>query len=295
MKNFYLLPLLIFFIGCSVDNEELLVSENELQALELQADLLTTTVETTSPITCGTATYPFSEYGYLTITHDGSNVYVTITAREGYDLVDIKFDLVSGEDSFPLVGNGNLPPGKMEHKFTLETGTDSFTFPAFGFADDLFGTYISIASKTTFTDGVSNFSSWVGPIKGNSGDWSYLQYKIETCCEMANAGKDFTRVIEEATYESSIGYAAKLRSYLLDQIKLEDPTASLSGTFEPTAGILDQTYNDWSGQGGGDANLPMEIDDQGRLVLKTTYTVGEGSCADTADIILYIVPTTTSS
>ena len=290
MKNYSLLALLFLLVGCSADNEELLPPENEVKVLDLQAASFSSTAESTTNNICGTGTFPFGEYGDLNITHDGTNVYVTITAREGYDLVDIKLDLVSGEESFPLVGNGNLPPGKMEYKFSFKSGQKSFTFPPFNFTSDLFGTYISIASKTTFTNGLNTFSSWTGPLKGSSGNWNYLQYRIETCCDMANAGEDFTRVMYQATYESSYGNGARLRRYLLGQILLEDPSASESGIFIPPAGFLDRTYNDWSGQGGSDDDLPWSTDGQGRLVLETTYTVGEGSCVDEAKITLYIDP-----
>ena len=295
MKKIFLLPLLALLVGCSADNEDLLVPEIETQALDLQTNTFSSTAVTMTADYCGSATFPIGQYGDLEIKHDGFDIFVTITAREGYDLVDTKLHLVSGESSFPVVGQGNLPPGQMEHKYNFETGTDSFTFPAFDIADDLWGTYVSIASKTSFTDGVTTFSSWTGPVKGNSGNWSYLEYQIKTCCEMAYTGVDKELTITQEFYESSLGTAFWLRRYLLNNM-LETGVVK-SGTLSPTAGYLDQMYNDWSGQGGRDADLPYRenLTDEGYLIMRTTYTLGQGSCADQAVLTLYIIPTQPST
>ena len=292
MKKIILLPLLALLVGCSADNEDLLVPENETRALEIQADMFSSTAVTVTADYCGSATFPIGEYGDLEIKHDGYDVFVTITAREGYDLVDTKLHLVSGESSFPVVGQGNLPPGQMEHKYSFEAGTDSFTFPAFDIADDLWGTYVSIASKTSFTDGVNTFSSWTGSIRGGSGNWSYLEYQIKTCCEMAYAGADKELTISEEFYESQIRTSFWLRKVMLNM--LESGVVN-SGNFSPTAAYLDQMYNDWSGQGGRDADLPYSTTDEGYLIMRTTYTLGQGSCADQAVLTLYIIPTQSST
>ena len=289
MKKFYLLPLLALFLGCSAENEDLLVPDNAIQEIDIQADMSSTTAVTMTADYCGTATYPFGEYGDLEVKHDGYNLFITITAREGYDLVSTKLDLASSEDSFPLVGNGNLPPGQMEHKFTFGSNKDSFTFPPFDITG-LNGTFISIASKTTFTNGVNTFSSWTGGIPGSSGNWSFLNYEIKTCCEIANAGKDFSWTVTKGYYDRYINVSATLREFLLKQVYKVDKTAALSGKFDPTARVLDQTYNDWSdGVIKSDDLLYFETT-EGYLILETTYTVGEGSCADDANITLYIDP-----
>ena len=313
MKKFLFLPLLLLMIvGCSVDNEDLSVPEIETQALELQVNSFSTAAVSMSAEYCGTATYPFGQYGDLEVKHDGFFLYITITAKEGYDIVDTKLDLESKEkgDGFPVVGNGNLPPGKMEHKFSFDSGTNSFSFPAFNIAGYLEGTLISIASKTTFTDGFNTFSSWTTvpeSKKADSGNWSYLEYEIITCCEMAYAGKDFSRTMSQATYDRSINVAATLREYLLNQVYAENNVvkpelennveikkAALSGNFDPTAKILDQTYNDWADGVIKADDLPyteIALDGFWTLVLTTKYTVGEGPCADTANITLYIKST----
>lgn len=296
MKKLLLLPFLVFCVGCSVDNEDLLVPENEMHTLDLQNNFLSEAAAmTTEEEFCGTATYAFSEYGDLQIKHDGFKVYVSITAREGYDLLDTKLHLGSGETAFPTVGQGNLPPGQMGHRYSFGPGTDSYTFPPFDIADDLWGRFLSIASKTTFTDGTNSFSSWTGPIKGNSGNWSYLNYQIKTCCEIAEAGDGIpnTKEITQAFYDSNIGTAFWLRRYILNN--LLDAGVVKSGAFSPTAGYLDQMYNDWTGKGGHDANLPIETDEGGRLIMRTTYSVGQGNCLDTEEIVLYIAPTISGS
>ena len=295
MKKNLLLPLLLLIVGCSADNEELLVPETQTQALELQAETFSTVAASMTADYCGTTSYPFGEYGDLEVKHDGYYLYVSIIAREGYDIVDTKLDLESREDYFPLVGNGNLPPGKMEHKFNFDSGTNSYTFPAFDLAKDIKGTLISIASKTTFTDGVNTFSSWTGPIKGNSGNWSYLNYEVKTCCEMANAGADKELTISQELYDTKIRTSYWLRRvFLYDML---EPGVVRSGTLSPTASYLDQMYNDWSGQGGGDIDLPYRanLTEEGHLILRSTYTLGEGACADKAVLTLYVIPTQTSN
>lgn len=293
MKNTILLPLLLMiFVGCSVDNEDELVPENGAQQLELETNLFSTASATTVSSYCRPQTFDIGKYGTLEVKHDGFDLFVTITANEGYDLVDTKLHLDSDETSFPLVGNGNLPPGQMADKTTFTSGTKSHTF-TFDIITDLGGTLTSIASKTNFTDGTNTFSAWAGNEKGLSGNWFYLNYEIIACCEMAYAGVDFTWTVTKGYYERYIGVAATLREFLLTQVYKADKTAVISGKFKPTAGVLDQTYNDWSGQGGTDADLYFETtgpDGSGNLILQTTYTVGQGSCADTASITLYIDP-----
>ena len=293
MKKLSCFALLTLLFGCSADNEDLGVSENEIQTLELQTNIFASANISMEEGYCGTATYPFGNYGDLEVKHDGFDLILTITARDGYELVDTKLHLGSGETAFPLVGQGNLPPGQMDHKYAFEAGTKSFAFDNFDIADDLWGRYVSIATKTTFSNGTSTFSSWAGTEKGKSGNWFYLNYLIQTCCEMANAGSDKSMEITQAYYESEIRYGAKLRRYFLHHFVEEGVVES--GSFVPTAGYLDQMYNDWSGQGGSDDNVDIHTDEAGRLIMETTYILGEDYCADEAVYTLYIVPTTTTS
>ncbi len=260
MKKISLLLAFIAFSSCSVDHEENFETDafSELNAI----------VDVNG---CESQTFSFGNVGSIEVTNDQDYLYVSIVADAMYDLKHTKLHIAGTEEDFPTVGQGNLPPGKMDYKESFTPAVDYYTWK-FPLSD--YEGCIYIASQSSFVSGSDSSTYWAGDIAGESGNWSYFEYCIQTCqtanpCEAVTAGSDNLK-------EISYSEAAALPSW--DEVRklylsLLDPGVDRTGSFDPSIWDL---IDDFNVRGVGDYT--------------TKYTITEGDCSDSAFLTLRVVP-----
>ena len=261
MKKISLLLAFIAFSSCSVDPEE------NFEAYELNA-----VVDVNG---CESQSVSFGSVGSIEVTNDQDYLYVSIVADAMYDLKHTKLHIVGSEDGFPTVGQGNLPPGKMDYKESFTPAVDYYTWK-FPLSD--YEGCIYIASQSEFVNGSDSATYWAGDIDGESGNWSYFEYCIQTCqtadpCEAVNAGSDNLKVMSysEAAALGSWDEVHKLYLSLLDPGVVR--TGIFDNSFDPS---IPELIDDFNVRGVGDYT--------------TEYTLAEGDCSDSTFLTIRVVP-----
>lgn len=250
--------------SCSVDQDELDLGSDQI--LEANAH-----VEVEG---CETMAYDFGDAGIIEVTNNNEGIlFVTVIANEGYDLDKTRVHVVNQEEGFPTVGQGNLPPSRMEWVKSFEWGVDHYTFEI-----DLanYGQNLSIASFSTFSGEGGSNSYWAGDIDVKYGSWSYLNYDIQTCqifedpCNFISADLiEITLTLSESrTLMPSID---GIRNYYIGLI--EEPVSRF-GTLNPAASTL----------------RLQAIAQNGLGEFTSTYTVSHGECTDSVTITITVIP-----
>lgn len=274
MKKLLLLPFVgLFFTACSVDNEELNQSEEQIHTLnaEYQADDL-----------CGTTTTNyFDDFGSVQVKTEDGSLIVTVTALDGASLLATKLHIVDDPSQFPTVGRGNLPPGRMDHKRSFDPAVESYSFQ-FSLEDYEAGN-IYIATQSTFFDEGVVKETWAGNIPGNSGNWHYFEYELAPCepspCEgLAGGDNTLTLTVDQyiARWDGNQSRTRTLfQGYILER------GVDRTGTYEPTPEQLYHVIRATEGMLG---------------TYSTTYTLTtpEG-CSDSAELSLVIISATPPS
>lgn len=260
MKNILFLPLIaMIFIGCSVDNEEL--DFEPQQIFEKNA-----VFEVDG---CETQILDFGDAGEMHVTNDETNLYVTISAQAGNSLSKARLHIGNTLQDFPLVGQGNLPPGQMEHQKDFSPGVESHTFV---FLISSYRECFFIAANAIFSNGSNSTSVWAGDLQGSKGNWSYFEYCEQICdpaCQGVSAGSDNSITITESQ-AAAIPSWDEVRKFYLG---LLDPGVSRNGTFDPS--IWDM-INDWQERRTGEFTLK--------------YTVTEGECTASVFLTVNVIP-----
>lgn len=277
MKKLFLLPLLgLFFMGCSVDNEDLNLPENQIQDLNAAYSM-------GEP--CGDATsFYFNDKGHIEVVNDEHKLYVTIIAGEGSFISNTKLHLANGLSGFPTVGQGNLPPGQMDYNEDFNSDQTTYTFEFdltefTEFADEDGDGYqeISIASKTDFTNGDGG---WAGDFSGNSGGWSYFNYEIQPC----EVGEDPCAGIDDPIYEevcpSDINNPSLLgfTNFYKNQIFLNTDFTTITGSFNPTLADLHAEFLADGPVGTWTTYYTVTTEDCGEITIEVSVDVNEDHC-----------------
>ncbi|QCY68613.1 hypothetical protein FHG64_03950 [Antarcticibacterium flavum] len=260
MKKVLFFPLIaMLLIGCSVDNEEL--DFEPQQILEKNAVF---EVEG-----CETQSLDFNDSGEIYITNDDTNLYITISAQPGNSLSKARLQLGNTLQDFPLVGQGNLPPGQMEHQEDFSPGVDShtFIFPLSSYEECFY-----IAANAIFSNGTNSSSLWAGDLQGPKGNWSYFEYCVQSCdpaCEGVSAGSNNSTTITESQAAAIPSWDEVRKMY----VSLLDPGVPTNGTFDPS--IWNMIY-DWQERRTGEFTLK--------------YTITVGDCTDSVFLTVNVVP-----
>lgn len=274
MKKFTLLPLLaFFFMACSVDNEDLQQSDNQIFTLnsEYSADEL-----------CGTTTTNyFDDFGSVQVMTEDDSLVVTISALDGASLLATKLHIVNDPSKFPTVGQGNLSPGRMDHKRSFDPAVASYSFK-FSLEDYEAGN-IYIATQSTFSDEGVVKETWAGNIAGNSGNWHYFEYELGPCepspCE-GIAGGDNTLTLTVDQYLARWD-GDQSRTRTLFQGYILDRGVDRTGTYDPTP---EELYH------------VIKATDSMLGTYDTTYTLTDkDGCSDSAELSLVLISSTPPS
>lgn len=268
MKNFSFLPLLaFFFVACSVDNEDLQESDNQI---------LTLNAEYSASELCGTTTTNyFDDFGSVQVMTEEGELVITVTGLDGASLLATKVHIVTDPAEFPTVGQGNLPPGQMDHKRSFDPAVESYTF-RFDLEEYQAGN-IYIATQSTFSDEGVVKETWAGNIAGNSGNWHYFEYELGPCepspCEgIAGGDQVYTTTVD--TFMFFWGQSpSRLRTFFQGYI-LEKGVNRL-GTYDPDPATFFYEIRDAEDKTG---------------TYTTTYTLTtEDGCTDTAQLTLHLI------
>lgn len=248
--------LLLLFVTASLliaCSKEELREESNLQQFKLVQDY-----------GCGSGvSYDIEDMGDIQIQNDNDYLYITLQANPGYDLDKSRLQMGSELKNFPLVGKGNLPPGKMEISKKFPADTDEFTFQLpLSDSDNLL-----IACFTEFTSDGRSFSAWVGDHLQKEGNWKYLEYKIVKCD--CYAGKDNSETLTESEAAALESWDEVRKKYL----SLLDPGVNREGKFEPSIWDLIHSFQ----------NNPIGT-------FTTKYTVETNECSDSVELSIVVVP-----
>lgn len=270
----YLLPIVLLFFGaCSVDDalDEQKTEINEMNVI----------VEDSG---CEVITYNFGEVGQIEVTNDAEHLFVTIASTaEGFNLSNTKLHISSTESGFPTVGQGNLPPGQMDHQIDFEPNIESYTFK-FPISD--LSQCVYIASQSTFSNGVDSVTTWAGDHQVKYGKWAYLKYCIQDCvpaCETVYTGPSdlFGSILyTEAKPIGSIDEIRKIFSNLILQTGEYWGTSAELGDFSrysPSISALIEEFKSELGE-------PFDTYD-----FTTTYTYGSGDCSGTINLTITVI------
>ncbi len=267
MKKLFILLFIVSLSACSVDTE---ISDLNSEYEELNATV------NISEEDCSWISYDFEEYGQVSVINDEDLIYIKLVASSGYELTSAKMHAAEVSESgsrtgnFPTVGNGNLPPGKMEFNKDAVAGSNEIIFELDKLKYD--SSEILIAVQATFTQGEHTFSAWAGDEEGKAGGWLYFQYDFqncEQCKEEVYAGPDYDITFTTAYQMKDLDTGAKIDRFfanLVTENENNDITL-LQGTFEPSIQDFKNQYLV-----------------EGKREFIITYTVGEGVCEDSAAI-----------
>ncbi|TQI70426.1 hypothetical protein JM79_1336 [Gramella sp. Hel_I_59] len=266
MKNIFLLLFIISITACSVDNEVGGLT-NEMEQVNLEGTISNE---------CTWSTYDFEDYGIVSVIDDNDIIYVKLVGIEGYTVDNAKLHAakISSKGSrtinFPTVGNGNLPPGKMEFQKNAEAGSNEILFELD--KSNYNTSEILIAVKATFIRGENSFSAWAGDEEGKKGDWLYFQYDFqncEQCKEDVYVGPDYDITFTNAYQVENLNTGAKIDRFF--ENLLLDKGADLGGTYTPTVTQVKQDFQN------------------GVTYFEINYTIEDGICEDSATILINVV------
>lgn len=261
MKKIYLLFTVLTFISCSVDNEDVLSAPNSFEGFNA-------VVETDG---CESEYFSFGNAGFIDVRNDTEFLYVTIVANDTYELTRTKLHIADSENNFPTVGQGNLPPGQMDHKEKFDSAVKSHDFKL---SLSNYEGCIYIASQSEFSNGADSETYWAGEINGNSGNWSYFEYCIQTCgpsaCQI-DAGPDDVWEIS-LSEAKAIGSEDELKHIYFNLLKTRN-----DGTFEPSFTEIVDAF--WAEDGG-----------VGEYPVTYTVTNPENGCTDSVVWTLRVLP-----
>lgn len=264
MKKFTILMLFLWaFSSCSVDRVEL-----DLQERFLHEQNAVVEIEG-----CETTIHSFENFGQIEVINDEDSIYISILAFNDNTLTDTRLHIAGDIEGFPTVGQGNLPPGKMEHHRVFEQGVDSYTF---SFHLSEFGESIYVASFSEFQEEGGSESLWAGDQDVKSGNWSFFEYVIQECvdpCAEVDAGKDNSKTItlSEARAIESWDEVRKLYANMMD----EGVDNTQWYAYDPSIDDIIDAFN---------------AEDGGVGEYTTEYTITEGECSDSVLLTLIVVP-----
>lgn len=273
MRNLFLVVIAgLLFGACSVNNEELEMSENKIQEFNALVDIAG----------CDSNLFELKDdntsVGSFEVTNDQDYLYISLVAAEGFYLTESKLQVGNTIDDFPM-NNGGIIPGKLDKENNIDfgTGVKSYTYKFHLDDFNLDSDCMSIASLVTFNgvDG-KTYKAWAGDMQAGKNDSRYLDYCLCNPCSV-DAGspnsitRDLQYVLDELNTPKDIRYEYLM---LLDEGVPED------GTFEPSIQDIIDAY----------ALLP----DPKTGTFPTVYTVtGEAengdTCSDSTTLTIFIV------
>ena len=228
MRNFFsVLMIGLLLMGCSVDNDETIVNEDQLLIANSVLDV----------DGCESVNYNLKDgsdnvVGQFTVTNDRDNLYLNFAANSGLSITEIAWEVAMDVEGLPA-NNGGIIYGQLENKQSFPSGVEYHgeTLSLDDFEKDLV-----IAARVTFENSKQQkFSVWVGDqLLGKKGS-KFLFYSI---CEP----QDEPVCVAYAGADNSVTYSYKVVDALVDDVEdvenlykglLEDEV-SRSGTFSPT-------------------------------------------------------------
>ena len=271
MRKICLLLTILGAFSCSVDQDELGLENNQI----LEANAV---IEVEG---CEVSTYNFGDAGIVEVTNDNEGtLFVTIKANEGYDLDKTRLHVINASDDFPTVGQGNLPPSRMEWVESFDLGVDHYTFEI-----DLanYGPNLSVASFSTFTGEGGSNSYWAGDFNVKYGNWAYFNYDVQLC----EVFEDPCNYIQGEEYSTSLSFEEVTDGRFPSEVSIRDFYFALieedgitnKGTFSPSIAAV---RDEWDIIKKDISNFPYD--------LTTIYTVSKGDCTDSVRLTLTITP-----
>ncbi|SDS46567.1 hypothetical protein [Gramella sp. MAR_2010_147] len=233
MKKYFFINAMLglLFMGCSVDNGEMNLEEDQLLIANSILD-----VEG-----CVSETYDLNsnseeKLGTFIITNDLDELYLNFTSVEGYKISKINYEVAVSEDDLPI-NNGGIIVSQLEHseKFSpaIDYLGDSFSLDSFG---ETIPAFLVVAARIQYMDeSGETYAVWVGNKMAGKNNSKFLEYPIcipqqEPVCEV-DAGSD-NSVTHSYRQLLTLGLvSADVKEMYLDL--LEDGV-SREGTFDPT-------------------------------------------------------------
>ncbi|MCB7481682.1 hypothetical protein [Christiangramia sediminis] len=273
MRNFFNTIMVgLLLMGCSVDNDETIVNDNQLlianSVLEVDG--------------CESVNYELlnstnSIVGNFVVTNDEDNLYLNFSAPSGFLITEIIWQVASNENELPI-NNGGIIVGQLNNKKKFSSGTNYYgeTIALDNYNEDIHE--LAVVAKVELTnESLQKFSVWVGDvIIGRKGSkllyYTICEPQYEPVCE-AYAGDNNSITYTRREIDDIVDTEEDLENVYKN---LLEEGVSREGSFEPTiheivlSYYFDSKYQDF----------------------KTVYTVtneinGE-TCSDSVELTLTV-------
>lgn len=201
--------------------------------------------------------------------HDYIEVQLTATGSAPVNQISLHF--VDNSGQFPTNGR-KLNTSLMYYSEKLAKDTyyleKNFTFSELGL---LTGDKTLVAAVAEFGKGKNKKEIYAGDISGVNGEWSYFELMLNPFKNYAGTDQIREMPISEAQALPSWDEVRKVYANMLDP-----GVPKKSGTYNPSIWDIINDFND--------PNRESKLDDY-----TTTYTLGEGECADSVELTLRVI------
>lgn len=273
MRNLFLVVIAgLLFGACSVNNEDLEMSENKIQEFNALVDIAG----------CDSNLFELEDgdtsLGSFEVTNDEDYLYISLFAAEGFYLAKSKLQVANTFDDFPM-NNVGIISGKLkkENNRDFNNEINQYTYKFLLSELDLEADCMSITSLVTFKgqDGKS-YKAWAGNIQPGKNDSRYLDYCVCNPCSI-DAGSSNFKTIDLAYVLKEFNANVDVRN---EYLSLLDEGVPKDGTFNPTIAEIVKLY--------------AKVPDPKIGTFSTEYTVttvaeNGDTCSDSTTLTIIIV------
>lgn len=251
--------MMMLFLSCSVEKLE------DVDSAITEANLVYEVDD------CKIYNFDFGTQGEIEVRNFYDYIEVNVVATNQQPVSWLSLHFTENLNDFPTRGNGDLNIYTMYYSEKQNTyGVNlTFSFEELGIqtSDDLL-----IAAVAQFGTGKKAEEISAGDLTSTNGKWSYFNYEVTPFTNYAGTDQLREMTLSEVTALPSWDEVRKVYANMLNP-----GVNKTDGVYNPSIWDLINNFND--------PNRESQIDDY-----TTTYTLGEGDCADSVNLTLRVIP-----